>query len=90
MFRPSFTAILCGLFIAYMVHSMFSMVKLFIPPTCEADKVNDPSCLRTTLKTGSTFRTTALRTKLEHWFLTGGPWRGLMITNTQTKKQRTI
>jgi hypothetical protein len=52
MFRPSWTAVFCGLFIAYVIHSMLAMVKLFIPPQCDPDKLNDPSCLRSSLKTG--------------------------------------
>ena len=34
-FRPSFTVVVSGIFIAYMLHSLWSLMQFFIPPKCE-------------------------------------------------------
>ena len=40
MFRPSFTAIFSGIFLAYMANSLWTIASLYLPPSC------DKSCLR--------------------------------------------
>lgn len=34
---PSFTLILSGVFIAYVLHSMWSLAQLFVPPSCNKE-----------------------------------------------------
>ena len=39
--RPSFTAILSAIFLAYMANSLWSIASLYLPPTCEKNCIKN-------------------------------------------------
>lgn len=49
MFTFSWTLLFSGIFTAYVLHSIYSIVGIYIPPTCRVEGTGDGHCLKSYL-----------------------------------------